>query len=445
MGKQSRRAFLRRSAAAGAAFAAPYFLAASARGAAGKPPPSDRLNIACIGVGGMGGYDVKSVASENIVALCDVDDRRAAGTYKSLPKAKKFKDFRLMLEQLDRQIDAVTVSTPDHVHAPASMMAIRMGKHVRTQKPLSHSVHESRLLAEAARKHKVATQMGIQGHCFEGPRLLCEWVRAGLIGPVREVHIWTNRPIWPQGIDRPKDTPSVPDGLDWDLWLGPAPQRPYHPAYLPFNWRGWWDFGCGALGDEGCHMMDAPYWALGLGHPTSVEAVTSPVSRDTYPKWSTVTYEFPARGDMPPAKLVWYDGGRQPPRPPQLEPERQMTKNGMYLVGDKGTIFSPGYFCESPRVIPEKKMQELLPALPPRTIPRVPGTYQEWIQACKGGKAPGANFPDFAGPQTDMVLLGNVAIRVGQKIEWDGPNMRVTNVPQANRYIRREYRKGWTL
>jgi len=276
--------------------------------------------------------------------------------------------------------------------------------------------------------------------------LLCEWVRGRVTGPVREVHIWTDRPrdLWAQGVDRPNETPPVPPTLDWDLWLGTAPERPYNPIYAPFTWRGWWDFGCGALGDMGCHIMDASFWALHLGHPASVEAVTSPVNNETAPEWSIVTYQFPARGDMPPVKLVWYDGGKKPPRPADLEADREISEGGQIIIGKKATILGLGDYGEGPRIIPETKMQDLKSSLPPKTIPRIPhgDHYQEWIRACKGGEPAGSNF-NYSGPLTEMVLLGNVAIRTGKKIEWDGPRMKVTNAGEANEYIRQPYRKGW--
>ncbi len=436
----SRRTFVKDAGAAA------LLVGTSACAGAGRRrvPATEKLNIACVGVGGQGAGDVRSVSSENIVALCDVDWKNAAGTFERFPKARKFKDYRRMLDKMDNQIDAVTVTTPDHTHFPAAMWAIRMGKHVFVQKPLTRTVWEARQLTLAAREHKVVTQMGNQGHANEGTRFLNEWVNAGVIGPVREVHIWTNRPIWPQGIDRPKERPPVPDTLEWDLWLGTAPERPYHPSYLPFNWRGWWDFGCGALGDMACHIMDASYWALGLGAPTSVEAVSSPVNDETAPNWSIITYRFPARGNKPPVKLVWFDGGKKPPRPKDLEEDRELSEGGQLILGDDGTIMDTNDYCNGPRLIPESRMRDFMPNRPAETIPRIPGGdhHQEWIRACKGGKPAGSNF-DYSGPFTEMVVLGNLAVRTGQKIEWDAVNMKVTNVPEANRYVRSEYRKGW--
>jgi len=409
-------------------------------------PPSEKLNIAGIGAGGRGADNLDAVSGENIVALCDVDQQRAAPTFNRYPKAKKYSDFRIMLEK-QKDIDAVIVATPDHIHAVATITAIKMDKHVYCEKPLTHSIYEARMVAQAAREHKVATQMGIQGHSGEGIRLLCEWIWDGAIGPVREVHTWTDRPgsWWPQGITRPKDTPPLPPTLDWDLWLGPSPYRPYHPAYVPFKWRGWWDFGTGPIGDMGIHNSSPIFWALKLGYPTSVEVVSQEGNNEeTGPVKSIVRYEFPVRGDMPPVTLVWYDGGNMPPRPQELEPDRRLGDNdgGSLLIGDKGKILAPGWCAESPRLIPESKMKEY--KLPPKTIPRSPGHHQEWIAACKGGKPPTANF-DFSGPLTEVLLLGNIAIRTGEKLLWDGPNMKITNIPEANKYIRRQYRQGWTL
>lgn len=436
--RMNRRDFLASTAAVAAFTIVPRHVL----GGPGYTPPSEKLNIAAIGAGGRGGGDIGAVSSENIVALCDVDDKKAAETFEHYPKAKKYRDFRKMLER-EKNIDAVIVATPDHTHAVATMMAIKMGKHVYTEKPLTYSIYEARELAKAAREAKVATQMGNQGHSGEGNRLICEWIWDGAIGPVREVHAWTDRPIWPQGIDRPKETPRVPKTLDWDLWLGPAPDRPYNPAYLPFKWRGWWDFGAGALGDMACHIVDSPFWALKLGHPISVEASSTKVNSETYPLASTVHYRFPARDGMPPVKMTWYDGGIMPPQPEELEPGRRMGSDngGVLFVGEKSKLVC-GCYGNSPRLIPETKMKEY--NRPPKTIPRVEGHHKDWIQACKGGKPACSNF-DYAGPLTEMVLLGNVAIRTGKKLCWDGPNMRVTNVPEANEYIRRQYRAGWTL
>ncbi len=441
----SRRKFMGGAAIAATAFSV---LPGHVLGQNGATPPSRKLNIAGIGVGGQGAGDLNNLMSENIVALCDVDWNRAAGTFKKFPDAKKYKDFRKMLEE-QKDIDAVVVATPDHMHAFASMMAIKMGKHVYCEKPLTHSVWEARKVAEAAREHKVATQMGNQGQASEETRRLCEFIWSGAIGPVREVHIWTDRAskglfeeYWPQGIPRPTETPPVPETLDWDLWVGPAPLRPYHPAYLPFKWRGWWDFGTGALGDIGCHTFDAVFRALKLGHPLSVSASSTRVNDETYPLASMVNYRFPARGDMPPVDFTWYDGGLRPPRPAELEDGREMGANGRLLIGDNGKILGN-------RLIPESKQQASEQV--PKTLPRSIGHHKEWIEACKGGKPAGSNF-DWAGPLAEVVLLGNVALRTSlreqltkTRLNWDGQNMRFTNMEEANKYLRREYRQGWSL
>jgi predicted dehydrogenase len=391
-----------------------------------------------IGVAGKGTDNIQSVSSQNIVALCDVDETNLLKVAAKFPAAKKYRDFRKLLEQKD--IDAVVITIPDHCHAVAAMAAMKLGKHVYCEKPLAHSVYEVRQMTLAAREHKVATQMGNSGHSSEGTRQVVEWIQAGAIGPVREVHAWTDRPIWPQGIARPSETPEVPSTLDWDLWLGPAPARPYHKAYHQFNWRGWWDFGTGALGDMGCHVIDAAFWALGLGSPSTVEAESSPVNRETAPLWAIIRYEFPAKGTRPAVKFVWYDGGKQPSRELTETPaDQKLDTNGLLFVGDKGKLFFPR---RTPRLLPDSAMKNFQP--PPPTIPRSIGHHAEWFAACRGDKPAGSNF-EHAGPLTEMVLLGNIALRVGRKIEWDGPNLQVRNAPEAAQYVRREYRKGWSL
>jgi len=422
----------------------------------GKTPPSEKLSIAGIGIGGQGAVDLEQLSSENIVALCDVDANHAGRIFKKYPKAKIFTDFRKMFDE-QKDIDAVMVATPDHLHAFVSMAAIKRGKHVYCEKPLTHSVWEARQIAKAAREHKVATQMGNQGQASEDTRRLCEFIMDNAVGPVREVHIWTDRPsnglfneYWPQGIDRPKDCPAVPPTLDWDLWLGPAPSRPFHPAYLPFKWRGWWDFGTGALGDIGCHAMDPIFRALKLGHPLSVQASSTRVNTETYPLASMVTYEFPARGEMPALKLIWYDGNLRPPRPPELEEDQEMGANGHLLIGDKGKILSlRGQGRRGFQLIPQKRAKEY--GDPPKKLPRSIGHHKEWIAACKGSQPGGSNF-DWAGPLTEVVLLGNIALRpemreelTMKKLLWDGSQMRFTNCDEANKFLHAEYRKGWEL
>jgi predicted dehydrogenase len=441
----SRRDFISGAAATAAFTIVPRFVL----GGSGHIPPSEKLNIAGIGIGGRGASVLEGVESQNIVALCDVDWRHAAGTFKRYPNARKYRDFREMLDKEEKNIDAVTVATPDHVHAVSSMAAIKRGKHVYCEKPLTHSVYEARMIAQAARKYKVATQMGNQGQASEETRLMCEYIWDGAIGPVREVHVWTDRPLnglnavyWPQGVERPKETPPIPDTLDWDMWLGPAPERPYHPAYVPFKWRGWWDFGTGALGDIGCHSIDPIFRALKLGHPTSIEAVSTLVNKETYPVASIVRYQFPERAGFPPVKLTWYDGGMRPPRPEELEDGQRLGTGGVLFIGDKGKMLGH-------RLIPESRMQEY--KKPPQMIDRSPGHFVEWIEACKGGKPAGSNF-DHAGSLAEAVLLGNVALRPElrekmnrTKLYWDGPEMKFINMPEANEFLRREYRKGWTL
>lgn len=451
--KISRRTFLGGTTAAAAAFT---IVPRRVLGGPGYQAPSDTLNIACVGVGGKGESDIESVSKENIVALCDVDDtqvvkkpenkddRTALERYERLIKVPRYRDFRIMLEK-EKTIDAVVVSTPDHTHAVIAMMAMQMGKHVFVQKPLTHTILEARKLTEAARKYGVVTQMGNQGHAEESSRLICEWLWDGAIGPVREVHVWTNRPIWPQGIDRPKEIPSLPPTLDWTLWLGPAPYRPYHPAYAPFSWRGWWDFGTGALGDMGAHIIDQPYWALKLGAPTKVFASSTPFNNETYPLASLVTWEFPARENMPPVKMTWYDGGLTPPRPEELEPGRKMGDGGgVIFVGDKGKLMCSTY-GSNPRLIPEAKMREY--KRPEKTIPRSPGIHEEWIEAIKTGKPATTNF-DYSGPLTEAMMLGNLALRMADKntvLEWDAKNLKVTNLPEAEEFLHFTYSPGWSL
>src|SRR5436190_2430153 len=401
--------------------------------------PNEKLNIGMIGGGGKAVENLKGVSSENVVAICDVDEVRAAEGFKLAPQAKHYRDFRKMLEA-EKSLDAVMVTTPDHTHAVAAVMAMKMGKHVYCEKPLTHSVYEARMMRDVARKYKVATQMGNQGHSFDSTRRVVELVRAGVIGPVSEVHVWTDRPIWPQGLDRPTETPPVPSTLDWDLWLGPAPYRPYNPAYLPFNWRGWWDFGTGALGDMACHCWDTAYWALELGLPETIEAQSSGANAETAPNWSIITYQVPVRKGRPPVKLIWYDGGKLPP--PDLTAGKPYPKNGSLIVGQKGTIFLHDWNADQFQILPEEKFKAY--AQPPQTIPRSPGHYKEWIAACKGGPPAMSNF-DYASQLTEAVLLGNVALRVGKKIEWDARDMRVKGMPEADRYIHTEYRKGWSL
>ncbi len=449
-----RRKFLAGTAGTLAGFT---FVPGRVLGQGGGQPASEKLNIAAIGVGGMGAANLSAVANENIVALCDVHPNHAAGTFKKYPQAKTYQDYRVMLDKEDRNIDAVIIATPDHTHAVIGMECIRRGKHVYLQKPLAHSIYETRMLTEAARKHKVQTQMGNQGHSSNEIRMLYEWIQDGAIGPVREVRAWSDRPVggdpWSDFpiMARPKETPAVPETLDWDLWLGPAAYRPYHPIYHPMSWRGFWDFGTGALGDMGCHILDPAFWTLRLGHPTRVEASTThyepEVAAETYPRASIVRYEFPARGDMPPVKLTWFDGRLLPPRPKDLEPGRRLGTNGALFIGDKGTIMHDSHGAGGVRIIPETKMRAY--QRPAESLPRVKdgsgGHERDWVRACKDGKPASSSF-EYGGPLTEMVLLGVLAMRLKDTpLEWDGAKMKVTNNDEADKYIRPAFREGWAL
>ncbi|RPH99155.1 MAG: twin-arginine translocation signal domain-containing protein [Calditrichaeota bacterium] len=455
----NRRNFLTGSAAAAAVFT---IVPRHVLGGPNYTAPSDKLNIACVGIGGKGFSDTLAMEKENVAALCDVDENRLSETHgdnqqtmlATFPKTKFYQDFRVMLDK-EKSIDAVTVSTPDHTHAVIAMEAMKRGKHVFVQKPLTHTIHEARVLTEAARKYGVITQMGNQGHADEGGRLFNEWIGDGAIGAVTEVHCWTNRPVWPQGIDAPQKTPSVPPIIDWNMWLGPMHWRPYHPAYVPFAWRGFWDFGTGALGDMGAHIIDHPYWALKLKYPTHVEASSSIFTKDSPPIASMVTYHFPARGEMPPLKMIWYDGGLKPQRPEVIEAGRMLGDNGggVLCIGDRGILMCSVY-GRNPRIIPEPAMKEYQKnqkdAGGPRVkIPRSPGIHEEWLEAIKQGNKDMATTQfDYSGPLTETMLLGNVAIRLAEKnliLEYDGEKGLFTNSEEANQYLHIEYRKGWTL
>jgi predicted dehydrogenase len=435
----SRRQFMGGAAAAAMAFTiVPSHVLAQS--------PNEKLNIAGVGIGGMGQNNVRACNTENIVALCDVDEKYAGKIFKEYPKARVWFDFREMLDK-QKDIDAVIVATPDHLHAVVSMEAMKRGKHVYCQKPLTRLVAEARALTEAARKYKVATQMGNQGHSGDGVRNICEWIWDGAIGEIREVHAWTNRPVWPQGIDRPKDNPPVPETMHWDLWIGPAPMRPYNPCYAPFAWRGWWDFGGGALADMACHVLDPVFWALKLKYPTSVEASCTKVNNETFPVASIVHYEFPAREGLPPVKVHWYDGGLKPEKPEALgEMQIGQAASNVLFMGSKG-VLRCGEYGDDPHLFPLSLMRSY--KRPSQTLERIPGQAHEqnWIRACKGGEAACSNF-DYSGPLTEMVTMGNLAIRpenVGKKLEWDGKNMRVTNDEKANDYVHPHYREGWSL
>ena len=444
----SRRKLLKLAATSAAAFT--ILKSGSARTYAAN----EKLNIAAIGAGGRAASDIRQVDSQNIVALCDVDWARAAASFKAYPNAKRFKDYRAMLSELESTIDAVIVATPDHHHFHASMAAIHAGKHVYCEKPLTHSIWEARELTTAAREAGVATQMGNQAQASKDTRLIQEFVLDNAIGPIREAHIWTDRPsrglfgeYWPQGVTRPKDKPPVPKTIDWDLWIGPAPLRPYHPAYAPFAWRGWWDFGTGALGDIGCHYFDPVFRALKLRAPSSVEAVSTRVNKETYPLGSVATYHFSAREQMPALKLVWHDGGLRPTRPEVLRDGIELGDNGVMLVGEHGVLLTD--WDTRWRIYPEELADDY--GTPPQVLSRSPGHHEEWIEACRGGQVAGSNF-DWAGPLTETVLLGNVALRpelreelTQKKLLWNSEDLEFTNHSRANEYLRRSYRKGWEL
>src|SRR5437867_1677906 len=411
----------------------------------GYRAPSDKLNVACIGVGGMGRNDVRGMEGENIYALCDVDWKSAEDALQTYTKAKRYKDYREMFDKESKNIDAVTVSTPDHSHAAAGMLAMKAGKHTYIQKPLARTMGEVRVLADYARSHtKIMTQMGNQGHARDGTRQIRELVEAGAIGTVREVHFWTNRPIWPQAIDRPLEEYYAPATLDWNLWLGPAPERPYHPAYAPFKWRGWWDFGTGALGDIACHSMDASFWTLNLGVPSRIEAESTKLFAETAPACSRITYAFPAKGNRPPVTVVWRDGSLYPPRPKEITDPAAwpFDTSGQLWIGDAGKLVA-GIYGENPRLLDDAKQAEVTAHPVPQKYPRTEGVYAEWIGACKGGKPAGSNIPEHSGPLTEMVLLGNLAVRTAQPIDVNPQTGAVLDTTIPEDYIKPHYRQGW--
>lgn len=413
--------------------------------------PSEKLNIAGIGVGGMGASNLGALQSENIVALCDVDTDYAANTFKQYPNAIIYKDYRVMLEK-QQDIDAVVIATPDHTHAVIAMAAMRAGKHVYCQKPLTHTVHEARRLAQAAEETGVCTQMGIQGHSGKDARQVCEWIAAGAIGAVREVVTWCSLTYYPWGHAswsssrgaRPEETPPVPETLDWDLWLGPAPYRPYHSCYHPRTWRSWLDFGCGMMGDRGAHTLDPVVWALNLGAPETVEANSTDMNDETHPIASIVRYQFGARGDLPPVTVAWYDG-LEPPRHPDVENPRDLGdgEGGALFIGETG-LLTCGTYGNSPRLLPKARMDAFVP--PPETIERVPDSHEmDWVRGCKNGKTAGAAF-SYSGPLTETALLGNIAKRFPRSIlRWDTASLTFPDNVEATALINPAYREGWTL
>ena len=430
--RTSRRQFLAKSAAVGVA----YWAAGGIR-ARGGESPNDRIAMASVGIGGKGSSDSADAdRSGDMVAICDADEKRLNSAGESrYPKAKRYTDFRKMLDEMQSSIDAVTVSTPDHTHAPAALMAMRMGKHCFCQKPLTRTVYESRLMGQVAREKKLATQMGNQGTADDGLRRAAAWLRAGALGTVREVHVWTNRPIWPQGGPRPEPE-DCPDHVKWDLWLGPAPFRPYAQGYHPFAWRGWWDFGTGALGDMACHEINMAFMGLDLHNPISIQAETSGHNKDSFPKWSVVTYQFPANDWRPELKMIWYDGGKKPSQ--DLCEGKVPGREGKLVIGDKGKLWGYG---------------ELMAGAKPIDVefPKSPGHFEEWVRAIKGGEPAMSNFPDYAGPLAEVVLCGNLAVwaasepGTGPKIEWDAKNMVAKGLDGLESFIKPTYREGYVL
>lgn len=464
-------------------------------------PSSEKINVAVIGTGCHGTRHLKALLAHQpdvqVVALCDVNTesndyrdfdykdgiaglepaRRIVERHDNQQERQgrknrcaTYRDFRVMLER-QKDIDAVLVATPDHSHATVAMAAIKMGKHIYCEKPLTHAVAEARALTDATRVAGVASQMGNQLHSSHALRRQVEIIQSGILGPVREVHVWCGNTGWhgpwsqisqqrwaadsenfTTGPDFPQGTPPVPDGLDWDLWLGPAPYRPYHPAYLPFKWRGWWQFGSGTLGDMGCHMLDIPFWGLGLEHPIQIEASSTTVNTETAPVASVVHYLFPARDVKPPVKLTWYDGGLQPPRPEELSPDLDLPDFGLLLVGENGKLLATynGPFTFLPETLNDRvdQVQSTLPRVNHPNAKNDPMAlslhHREWLNACKGGPQTLSNF-EYAGLLTETVLLGVIAVKTGKPLHWDAEKMQITNFPEANEFVRPTYRQGWTL
>jgi predicted dehydrogenase len=469
--QSSRRDFLKNTSLAAAGF----FIVPRHVLGRGYIAPSDKLNIAGIGAGGKGTSDLEEFAKSpkvNIVAMCDVDDRQAVKSRKNFPNAKYYRDFREMLDKEKNNIDACSVSTPDNTHAVAALSAMQLGKHVYVQKPLTHDIFEARTLTEAAKKYKVVTQMGNQGGSGDGVRKMKEMVDAGLIGSVHTVHCWTNRPVWPQGIPTPSGSFDVPNEIDWNLWIGPAKMIDYNPAYLPFNWRGWWAFGTGALGDMACHIMDPVFRILPIDYPSSVECSLATtyksmwndiVNLDSCPPSSIMHLTYPRKDGKGNIKVSWHDGGLMPERPEELLPEEAMGNwdGGVIMEGTKGKIMCDCYGA-NPRLLPSRLMKEK--TMPKETIKRVPeGHYIQWVNACMEayGKGVTSSPFDYAGPFTESILMGNLAIRSfmmknenakgdnkypGRKrLLWDAKNMKITNFDEANQFVKREYRDGWKL
>ena len=437
--RTNRRKFLKTTAVVGAG----YF-AASGLQAKESNSPNEQVNIASIGVGGKGDSDSRDAGNQgNLVAICDIVNNNLRKKGIAFPKAKQYRDYRKMLDEFGKSIDAVTVSIPDHSHAPASLMAMRMGKHCFTQKPMTHSIEEARLMGEVAREMKVKTQMGNQGTANNSLREMVAVIQKGVLGKISEVHVWTNRPVWPQGDAVNLSNPaSKPKHVDFDLFLGPAKKRPYHQAYHPFKWRGFWDFGTGALGDMACHTLNMPFMALELYDPTSVQAETDGHDGQTYPGYSIIDFEFPKNDNRPAVKLIWYDGKKLPPE--GLLNGAKMHKSGALIVGDKGSLYAPGDYAEKGMTLHGVDKPEV-------TWVRSPGHFTEWVRSIKGGDAAVSNFADYAGPLTETILLGNLALAAatepgkGKKIEWDSKKLVATNAPEVMHIVKKEYHNGFHI
>jgi predicted dehydrogenase len=434
---QPRRQFLTTLGTAAAGLA----LAGCATGGRRKFSPNEKLNIGFIGVAGQAQFSISNLKDQNIVALCDVDATNLAKAAQQFPSARTHRDFRRLIDQMD--IDAIVIATPDHTHAVATAAALRSGRHVYCEKPLTHTVSEARAITELARKTRLVTQIGTQIHAGDNYRRVVELVQAGAIGAVSEVHVWANSSYG--GKQRPTETPPVPANLDWDLWLGPSAFRTYHPDYVPFHWRHWWQFGGGSLADFGCHFMDLPFWALDLAHPDRVEPVAGPaVDKESTPPWLIVKFHFPARANLKTdtargaLNLTWYHGGKYPK---ELVSEALFAKyrSGVLFVGEKGMLVSD-YGRHT--LLPEEKFAGFV--RPPQSIPKTIGHHKEWVEAIKNGGTPSCHF-GYSGPLTETALLGNVAYRVGQTLEWDAENLRARNCPAADEFVQHHYRKGWKL
>ena len=428
--RKTRRNFMKTTAAAGVGFWV-------AGGVAPRESLSanEEIRFGSIGVGGKGRSDSADAGKHGkMVAICDIDENNLGRAGQRWGDAKKYHDYRKMLDEMSKNMDAVTVSTPDHSHYPASARALKLGLHCFTQKPLTHTIWEARELGRLAKEKNLCTMMGNQGTANSGLREAAAQIKAGALGSIKEVHVWTNRPVWPQGLDRPTDTPAVPNHIHWDEWVGPAKLRPYHPAYHPFKWRGWWDFGTGALGDMACHTLNMPYAACDLFNPTSVVAETSGHNKETYPSWCIIDFVFPKNDWREETVLKWYSGGKRPAE--EKFQGKNRSNSGALIIGEKGTLYSPGDYASKYELIgADKKEVEYT---------RSPGHFQEWVNHIKGGDAAMSNFVDYAGPLTETILLGNLAVWAdGKKIEWDAKNLKATNAPEVAHIVNKEYREGW--